>query len=83
MRHNCWKILPERGFLIHPDPVARLSEAMNGFPIPAAALGLNFAWEVIYSVHSLSTWLSVQGVINIAWALADVAIVYTFFALQL
>lgn len=50
------------------------------YAIPAAALGLNFAWEVIYSVHSLSTGLSAQGVINIAWALADVAIVYTFFA---
>jgi hypothetical protein len=48
------------------------------YAIPAAALGLNIAWEAIYSVHSLSSRLSVQGVINIAWALADVVIVYTF-----
>jgi hypothetical protein len=48
------------------------------YAIPAAALGLNIAWEVIYALHSLSTRISVQGVINIAWALADVVIVYTF-----
>ncbi|MCX2748232.1 hypothetical protein OOZ51_10455 [Arthrobacter sp. MI7-26] len=50
----------------------------KSYAIPAAALGLNIAWEAIYAVHSLSTRLSVQGVINIAWALADVIIVYTF-----
>ncbi|WAH95395.1 transmembrane-type terpene cyclase [Arthrobacter sp. MMS18-M83] len=50
----------------------------KSYAIPAAALGLNIAWEAIYAVHSLSTRLSVQGVINIAWALADVVIVYTF-----
>ncbi|MDQ0030054.1 transmembrane-type terpene cyclase [Arthrobacter bambusae] len=50
----------------------------KSYAIPAAALGLNIAWEVIYALHSLSTRLSVQGVINIAWALADMVIVYTF-----
>lgn len=50
----------------------------KSYAIPAAALGLNIAWEAIYAVHSLSTRISVQGVINIAWALADVVIVYTF-----
>lgn len=50
----------------------------KSYAIPAAALGLNIAWEAIYAVHSLSSRLSVQGVINIAWALADVVIVYTF-----
>jgi hypothetical protein len=47
--------------------------------IPAAALALNFAWEVIYASRSVATVLSVQGVFNIVWALADVAILYTFF----
>ncbi|GAB3566960.1 hypothetical protein GCM10027405_26660 [Arthrobacter alkaliphilus] len=50
----------------------------KSYAIPAAALGLNIAWEVIYALHSLSTRLSVQGIINIAWALADMVIVYTF-----
>jgi hypothetical protein len=52
----------------------------KSYAIPAAALGLNIAWEAIYAVHSLSSRVSVQGVINIAWALADVVIVYTFLA---
>ncbi|MEK0154379.1 hypothetical protein [Arthrobacter oryzae] len=47
--------------------------------IPAAALALNFAWEAIYASRSVATALSVQGVINIVWALADVVILYTFF----
>ncbi|GAA4053215.1 hypothetical protein GCM10023063_47000 [Arthrobacter methylotrophus] len=50
----------------------------KSYAIPAAALGLNIAWESIYAIHSLSTRISVQGIINIAWALADVVIVCTF-----
>ena len=48
------------------------------YAIPAAALGLNFAWEVIYAARSIATGLTAQGVFNIAWGLADVVIVYTF-----
>ncbi|MFE4226308.1 hypothetical protein ACFRJ8_00295 [Arthrobacter sp. NPDC056886] len=48
------------------------------YAIPAAALGLNFAWEVIYSARSIATGITAQGVFNIAWGLADVVIVYTF-----
>jgi hypothetical protein len=44
-----------------------------------AALGLNFAWEWIYGIHGLSAPITAQTVINLAWALADGAIVYTFF----
>lgn len=51
----------------------------RSYAIPAAALGLNFAWEAIYASRSALTGMSVQGVINIAWALADVVILYTFF----
>jgi hypothetical protein len=51
----------------------------RSYAIPAAALALNFAWEVIYASRSMATALSVQGVFNIVWALADVAILYTFF----
>jgi hypothetical protein len=50
----------------------------RSYAIPAAALALNFAWEVIYASRSVATVLSVQGVFNIVWALADVAILYTF-----
>jgi hypothetical protein len=48
------------------------------YAIPAAALGLNFAWETIYAARSVATGISAQGVFNIAWGLADVVIVYTF-----
>jgi hypothetical protein len=48
------------------------------YAIPAAALGLNFAWEVIYAARSIATGITAQGVFNIAWGLADVVIVYTF-----
>lgn len=50
----------------------------RSYAIPAAALGLNFAWEVIYASRSIATGISVQGIFNIAWALADIMIVYTF-----
>ncbi|MDF9752947.1 hypothetical protein [Arthrobacter sp. ES3-54] len=48
------------------------------YAIPAAALGLNFAWEAIYAARSIATGITAQGVFNIAWGLADVVIVYTF-----
>ena len=50
----------------------------RSYAIPAAALGLNFAWEAIYATRSVITGITVQGVFNIAWGLADVVIVYTF-----
>lgn len=50
----------------------------RSYAIPAAALGLNFAWEAIYAARSVVTGITVQGAFNIAWGLADVVIVYTF-----
>jgi hypothetical protein len=49
------------------------------YAIPFAALALNIAWESIYAVNGLITDRSVQTYINVAWGLADVVIVYTFF----
>lgn len=50
----------------------------KSYAIPAAALGLNFAWEAVHAARSVATGISVQGVFNIAWALADVLVAYTF-----
>jgi hypothetical protein len=50
----------------------------RSYAIPAAALVLNFSWEAIYGVRSVATGITVQGFFNVAWGLADVAIVYTF-----
>lgn len=48
------------------------------YAIPAAALALNFAWEVVHASHSVATGITAQGVFNIVWGVADVLIVYTF-----
>ncbi|RAM38048.1 transmembrane-type terpene cyclase [Arthrobacter globiformis] len=56
----------------------RLGLRERTYAIPAAALALNFAWEAIYASRSVATGISAQGIFNILWGLADIAIVYTF-----
>lgn len=56
----------------------RLGFRDRTFAIPVAALALNFAWEAIYTIQGFGTALSVQTFVNLAWALADVVIVYTY-----
>jgi hypothetical protein len=63
--------------IVYIDAI-RIGFRDRSYAIPAAALGLNFAWEVIYASRSIATGISVQGIFNIAWALADIMIVYTF-----
>lgn len=46
--------------------------------MPLFALGLNFAWEVLYSLDGMADF-SVQTAVNIIWCLCDAAIVVTFF----
>jgi hypothetical protein len=57
----------------------RIGLTQKTYTIPLAALALNIAWESIHSVNGLLTDRSVQTYINLAWGLADVVIVYTFF----
>jgi hypothetical protein len=57
----------------------RVGFTQKTYAIPLAALALNIAWESIYAVNGLITDRSVQTYINLAWGLADVVIVYTFF----
>lgn len=53
--------------------------------MPLFALGLNFAWEVIYSVDEIVDFIgnpdmfSVQTIANIVWACLDAVIVFTYF----
>jgi hypothetical protein len=49
------------------------------YAMPIAALALNVAWESTYATHDLMTSVSIQAVVNLVWALADLAIIYTFF----
>ena len=57
----------------------RLGFRYKTYAMPIAALGLNIAWEWTYAVHGLATDPQLQAWINLAWALADVVILYTFF----
>lgn len=49
------------------------------YAMPIAALGLNLAWEWVYSINGIHDGLGLQDYINIAWGLADVVVLYTFF----
>ncbi|HEY2642838.1 MAG TPA: hypothetical protein VGI56_03705 [Galbitalea sp.] len=57
----------------------RLGFRHKTYAIPVFALGLNIAWESIYGIHGLAGTISAQSIINLVWAAADVAIVFTFF----
>jgi len=56
----------------------RIGFRQRTYAIPVAALALNFAWEVVYTVQSLSD-VDVQTFVNATWAVADLVIVVTFF----
>jgi hypothetical protein len=47
--------------------------------MPIAALALNVAWESTHAVHDLMTSVSIEAFVNLICALADLAIVSTFF----
>jgi hypothetical protein len=56
----------------------RIGFQQRTYAIPAVALALNIAWESIYGIRGLATDTSVQTFVNLAWATADVVIVYTY-----
>jgi hypothetical protein len=50
--------------------------------MPLFALGLNIAWEVLYSIDGLfinQAFVLAQSIANVAWACCDVVILVTFF----
>lgn len=49
------------------------------YAMPLFALGLNIAWETIYTVHDLIFDISVQAFVNLAWMCLDAVMVYTYF----
>lgn len=64
--------------IVYIDAI-RIGFRHKTYAMPIAALALNIAWESIYAARALATSLSLQGVVNIIWALLDLAIVYTYF----
>ena len=49
------------------------------YAMPLFALGLNIAWETIYTIHDLFFDISVQAFVNLAWMCLDAVMVYTYF----
>ena len=49
------------------------------YGMPLFALGLNLAWEMIYSFDALSHGIGVQGTVNLVWMLLDIVILVTYF----
>ena len=64
--------------IVYADSI-RIGFRDKTYAMPIAALALNIAWESTYAVHDLMTAVSIQAIVNLTWALADIAIVYTFF----
>lgn len=65
--------------IVYIDAI-RIGFRHRTYAIPLVALGLNFAWETTYTAQDLMGRMSPQGYVNLVWALADLVIVYTFFA---
>jgi len=63
--------------IVYIDAI-RIGFRHRTYAMPLAALALNIGWEWIYGAHGLIDGLSLQGVVNVVWALADVVIVYTY-----
>jgi hypothetical protein len=57
----------------------RIGFKYKTYAMPIAALGLNIAWEWIYAIHDLTSARGAQAYVNLAWAVADLVILYTFF----
>jgi hydrogenase-4 membrane subunit HyfE len=57
----------------------RVGFMQRTYAMPIAALGLNIAWEWTYAFRDLTRDPQLQGWVNLIWALADVAILVTFF----
>jgi len=64
--------------IVYIDSI-RIGITQKTYAMPIAALGLNIAWEWTYAVRDLSHDPQLQGWVNLIWALADVAILATFF----
>ena len=63
--------------IVYIDSI-RIGFKQKTYCMPLFALGLNIAWEVIYSLNGFVDF-SIQVVANAIWACCDVVIVYTYF----
>lgn len=76
------------GWIIVYEECIRLGFKHKTYSMPLWALGLNFAWETIYSFSDIflnahgsleDTMTLVQVIANVVWAFLDIVILYTYF----
>lgn len=76
------------GWIIVYEECIRLGFKHQTYAMPLWALGLNFAWETIYSFSDIflnahgsldDTMTLVQVIANVIWAFLDIIILYTYF----
>lgn len=75
------------GWIIVYEECIRLGFKDKTYAMPLFALGLNFAWEVIYSFSDiflgahgpLEGITAIQTYVNASWAVLDIIILYTYF----
>jgi hypothetical protein len=56
----------------------RLGKRDKTYSIPLFALGLNFTWEIIYSIQGIFN-IQIQSFFCIAWLVLNIVNVYTYF----
>lgn len=80
-------VLSGIGWIIVYEECIRLGFKQKTYAMPFFALGLNFAWELIYTVADiflkahgpLVGMTLVQSIANAAWVCLDILILFTYF----
>lgn len=73
-------VLSGIGWIIVYEECIRLGFKQKTYAMPFFALGLNLAWESIHSIYGfISGDYSAQTIVNAAWCLLDIIILYTYF----
>lgn len=81
-------VLSGIGWIIVYEECIRLGFRQKTYAMPLFALGLNFSWELIYTISDifleahgpLAGMTLVQSIVNAAWVCLDALILYTYFA---
>lgn len=67
-------------WMIVYEECIRIGIKYKTYCMPLFALGLNLAWESIHSIYGfISADYSAQTIVNAAWCLLDIVILYTYF----
>lgn len=80
-------VLSGIGWILVYEECIRIGIKQKTYAMPLFALGLNFAWELLYSfvdiayeAHGPLVGMTlIQEIVNIFWCCLDVVILYTFF----